>query len=315
MIFRRALVRLTFTYTLVQLLLFAAFAFGIYAFVTGTFDFDPEASELDGEATLNAAEQGFANLRTGLIAGYALLVVVVPLSSFVMARAALAPVRRSYELQQRFVDGVSHEFRTPLSVIQGELELALTRSRTSGQYRLAIAKSLEAADGLSRLTNDLLLLTRDNVVELEATFEPVELGGLVTRALDAHASQMSRITVDLEPASVVGSRELLARAIANVVDNAVKFTPAPGQIFISVSTSAGIAHVRVRDGGIGMTPQELHHAFDRFWRAEDARSAPGFGLGLALVRQICAAHHGTASIESAVGVGSTVTIDLPAEKL
>lgn len=310
MIFRRALVRLTVTYALVQLILFGVFALGIYAFVTGTFDFD--ASEHQGEAAVASAEQGFATLRTGLVSGYAILVVLLPLSSYLMARAALAPIRRSYELQQRFVDGASHEFRSPLSVIQGELELALTKSRTAAQYRTAIGTALEAAGGLARLTNDLLLLTRENADELEATFEPVPIAELVKAAVEAHPSDAARIAIAVvEPVTVFGSRELLARAIANVIDNAVKFTSPADHIEISVSSTGKVAEVRVQDDGPGMSDAEIDHAFDRFWRAQDARSTPGFGLGLSLVQQISTAHHGKATITSAPGAGAVVTISLP----
>ena len=309
MIFRRALIRLTLTYTLVQLLLFGIFALGIYSFVTGAFDFD--AAEEDGQSSLDA-EQGFANLRMGLITGYAILVILLPISSYLMARGALAPVRRSYELQQRFVDGASHEFRSPLSIIQGELELALSRSRTPAQYRAAMTTALEAAEGLTRLTNDLLLLTRESADELEATFEPVSLNELAHKAARAQGTTAARITVTgTRTVLVNGSAELLARALTNLVDNAVKFTDESGSIEIATSTTGRIAQILIADNGVGMTDAESAHAFDRFWRAQEARTTPGFGLGLPLVKQIVAAHQGKVSITSAPGTGTTVTLTLP----
>jgi len=308
-IFRRALIRLTVTYTVVQLLLFGAFAIGIYTFVTGAFDFD--ATEQDGPGALNTAEQGFANLQTGLIAGYAILVVVLPVSSYLMARGALAPVRRSYDLQQQFVDGASHEFRTPLSVIQGELELALSRARTPAQYRAAMSTALVAAGGLTRLTNDLLLLTRERAEELEATFEPVSLTALAHDAARAQGTAASRVTVtETRSVTVLGSRELLGRAVANLVDNAVKFTDEPGQVEIRVSANSRVAEIAITDEGIGMTQAESAHAFERFWRAHEARHTPGFGLGLPLVEQIITAHHGSVRVKSAIGSGTTVTLTL-----
>ena len=310
MIFRRALVRLTLTYTVVQLLLFGAFAIGIYAFVTGTFDFD--SPEHDGEAFIASAELGFVLLRNGLLIGYAALVAVLPVSSYLMARSALAPVRRSYELQQRFVDGASHEFRSPLSVIQGELELALSRSRTPAEYRAAMTAALEASHGLTRLTNDLLLLTREDTGELEATFKPVSLNQLARKVVNDRAAAVGRITVhETRTVLVNGSEELLSRALANLVDNAVKFSDESGTIEITISATGRMANIQVADTGSGMTDDESAHAFDRFWRAQDARDVPGFGLGLPLVRQIAAAHGGKASITSALGSGTTVTLTLP----
>ena len=309
MIFRRALIRLTLTYTVVQLVIFGIFALGVYSFVTGAFDFD--AVNLEGESSLDA-EQSFANLRLGLITGYAILIVFLPISSYVMARGALAPVKRSYELQQHFVDAASHEFRTPLSVIQGELELALSRLRTSTEYREAMSRALGAAEGLSQLTSDLLLLTRENTDELEATFTTVPLTALahtIVESQDASARQIVVIS-DLE-VGAWGSAELLTRAISNLVENAVKFTSETGRITITVSSTGKVAQVAVSDDGVGMTIDETAHAFDRFWRAESSRTTVGFGLGLALVQQIVAAHHGRLSIDSIVAGGTTLTVSLP----
>lgn len=109
--FRRATVRLTVSYSLIQFLLFGVFALGIYFFVTGTFDLD--GVEQDGEEAVNAAEQGFALLRTALLISTGVVLFVVPLSSWWMARAALRPIETSFERQRQFVDGASHELRTP----------------------------------------------------------------------------------------------------------------------------------------------------------------------------------------------------------
>lgn len=306
MIFRHAIVRLTLTYTIVQLLLFGAFAMGIYTFVTGAFDFDAPPRESAGTVD---AEQSFATLRTGLISGYAILAILLPISSYLMARSALTPIRRSYELQHRFVDGASHEFRSPLSVIQGELELALARSRTPAQYRAAMTKALDAAEGLTRLTSDLLLLTRDNSDELEATFEPVSLNDIAHTVDQATGANVT--IVETRRVLVDGSAELLTRAVTNLVDNAVKFADGTAAITISITTNGKAAHLAVADTGAGMSVAEAAHAFDRFWRASESRNTPGFGLGLPLVQQIITAHHGNATIISAPGAGTTVTLTLP----
>ncbi|MEC5155579.1 signal transduction histidine kinase [Cryobacterium sp. CAN_C3] len=313
--FRRAIVRLTMTYTAVQLVLFAAFAVGIYIFVTGTFDFD--AAESDGAGALNAAEQGFANLRTALIVLYAALLVLIPAASYGMARAALAPLQKSYELQQRFVDGASHEMRSPLSVIQGELELALLSTRTPAEYEQAMQNALSAVDGLTRLTNDLLLLSRGAGTELDHTFELVDVNDLVRHDIAARAvnqADAARLTTDIgEEAVVFGSPALLARALGNIIDNALKFTPDTENGTVSVATRAnnGTCTITVRDTGIGMRDEEIKHAFERLWRSDQARSHPGHGLGLGVVRQIVQAHAGRISLTSRVGLGTTVTLTLP----
>ena len=315
MIFRRATIRLTVAYTVIQLAIFAIFAIGVYTFVTGTFDFD--AAESDGEGAVNAAEQGFALLRTALIIFYACLLVVIPLSSWLMARSALRPIRASFERQQQFVDGASHEMRTPLSVIQGELELALTRSRTPAEYQAAITVALTATDGIIRLTDDLLKLSRTSKEELSDSFTLIDLNQILPELADAAATSGRRADIHVtlhtgRPLLVRGSAELLSRAVGNVLDNALKFSRPGGTVTLSTSSSDNSAAViRVEDDGIGMTPAELSHAFDRFWRAEASRTTPGHGLGLALTRQIIQAHDVTITLESQPGRGSTVTLKIP----
>ncbi|GAA1210779.1 sensor histidine kinase [Rhodoglobus aureus] len=330
MIFRRAIRRLTLAYTAVQLVLFGAFALAVYFYVIGTFDFD--TADVQGEGGLASAEQGFETLRGALVMIYVALLLVVPISSWLMARAAIAPVRRSYELQQRFVDGASHEMRTPLAVVQGELELALTRSRTPAEYERAIRVAADATAGLVRLTNDLLLLSRGDSNELAESFTEVEIDALIVdAAAEASARQpaLAAITVDLppegigrapgrepghepgrEPGSVRarGSEELLRRAISNLIDNARKFTPAEGTVRVSTRVLGASAVIEVRDTGIGMSAAELAHARDRFWRADAARSREGHGLGLALVDEIARAHGGSLGISSELGVGTVATL-------
>lgn len=313
MIFRSTIRRLALAFTVIQLLSFWSFAIGIYLYVTGTFDFD--SAQADGVGALNAAEQGFANLRIGLLVGSAALTVIVPVVSYLMARVALRPARKSYEAQQRFVDDASHEFRTPLSVIQGELELARSRPRTASYYQAAIDQTLDVVSDLSTLTTDLLLLARGSDAEIAATFEPIPLKMVIDRAVRTHLAVLGSgpsLHVDIRDTLIVsGSSELLVRAVGNVVDNAIKFTPASGSVTIRLSAQAKTAVIEVIDDGIGMTPNTASHAFERFWRGEESRTVPGHGLGLSLVKQICEAHSGTIGLRPAVHTGTVVTMTFP----
>jgi len=314
MIFRKTVLRLTLAYTAIQLVLFAFFAAGVYFFVTVTLDFD--MVQFEGEQLVDPAEHAFGRLRVALVVVYAVLVVVVPVVSYFMARITLAPLRRSYEQQERFVDAASHEFRTPLGVVMGELELALMKPRKGAEYRRAIRTSLAAVDGMSTLASQLLILTRGDRRDLLSTFERVSLATLLERAretIEAGDTPQPRIDFKVSRSlEVVGSSALLRHAFSNVFDNAVKFTPPGGTIEVLAWERGGVTFVEVRDTGIGMTKDEVRHAFDRFWRAESARSSPGHGLGLALVHQIIGAHGGRVSIVSAPGDGTTVAISLPA---
>ena len=313
MILRRALLRLTLTYTAILLALYSALAVGIYAFVTGTFDYDTVTS--DGAVAASGVELGFAHLRTGLLLGAGVLVVVVPLLSHLMARHALVPVKESHEAQERFVDDASHEFRTPLSVLQVEMELALSRPRTTPEYVHVLEGSLDEVASLTRLTEDLLLLARGRASGLTDAFETVSLGSVVRAAAarsDRSVADGHPVTVDVRSEAVVhGSRELLTRAVGNLLDNARRHTPPSGAITVIVTQEGATATVSVADTGVGMSPQAAAHAFDRFWRGDESRSLPGHGLGLALVQQIAGSHRGRATISSTPGRGTTVCLQLP----
>jgi len=310
MIFRRATLRLTVAYTAVQLALFAIFSLAIYFFVTGNFDVEAVARGGD------AADPEVILLRNGIVIFYGCLLVVVPLSSWLMARSALRRIQDSFERQRAFIDGASHEMRTPLSVIQGELEFALTRSRTGAQYRESIGSALEATFDLTRLSDALLKLSGTSGAELSSTFVTVDVDSVAEAAVanSAPAAELAGVLVTFARgphSSLPGSFELLVRAVANVVGNAIKFSPTGSVVTVSTFSGPAGPSIVVHDEGAGMSSTEVAHAFERFWRADAARSTPGHGLGLPLVEQIIVAHSGTVNIHSQPGVGTTVTLHLP----
>lgn len=313
MIVRRTVLRLTLAYTAIQLTLYGVVALGVYAFVTGTFDYDTVRG--DGIAAVTGVEAGFAHLRTGLFLCFGALALVVPFLSYAMARRALRPLQTSYQAQQRFVDDASHEFRTPLSILQAEMELALTRPRSAAEYVHVLEGALGEVSSLTTLTADLLLLARGSSTDLADAFEVVSLAAVARSAVVRHGRpdlDQPPVSIDLRAeALVMGSRELLTRAVGNLIDNALRHTPATGAVVVVVTGDAGIATVRVEDSGTGMTPAAKKHAFDRFWRTDEERSRPGHGLGLALVQQITTAHGGRAAILDTPGGGTTVSLSLP----
>lgn len=315
MIFRKAVLRLAVAYSAIQLLLFALTALAVYVFVALTFDFD--VVEIDGvSAGYDAAGHALSKLRTALVVVYLALLVVVPLVSYLMARVALRPLRASYDRQQQFVDATSHEFRTPLGVIIGELSLALMRPRKAAEYTAAIEQSLAAAEGLASLTNQLLLLSRDDRSELEGERESIAVDDLLAKAArraDAADEPVAAVTVTPAPELAVhGSRELLIHAVRNVIDNAIKYTEPTGRVDVTAQQRGAAVAIVISDTGRGMTPDEVRHALDRFWRGPSARAVPGHGIGLSLVRQIVEAHGGRVHIASDPGAGTVVTLTLPA---
>ena len=307
MIFRRAKLRLALSYAVVQLILFAAFGTAVYVYVTNAFDFD----SLGGNPA-NTAEASFATLRAGLLIAYAGLVVVVPVTSYVLASLAMRPIRASFEAQQRFVDDASHEFRTPLSAIQAQLELGLDRPRTAEEYRTAMTRSLGAAARLNQMLDDLLVLSR-GARPARAELEPIDLSQVVRVVADeVAAGGTDRILASIEPGLVVsGSSSMLGRAVANLLTNALRYSSAGSPVRLTLSKRGNTARLAVEDHGVGMSRQERGRAFDRFWRADAARSDEGNGLGLSIVQEIARLHHGRVELDSEVGVGTVVTLELP----
>lgn len=312
MILRRAALRLTVMFTAVQLAAYAALSLGIYTFVTGTFDYDAVRS--DGAAAVNGAEAGFAHLRGGLVVFFVVQTALAPLLSYVMARRALRPVRANLEAQQRFVDSASHEFRTPLSVLQADMELTLSRPRSQNEYERTLEDALAEVTSLTRLTADLLVLARNRADELAELMEPVDLVAVAqdasahARRAGPHADVRVEATHDVQ---VRGSRELLTRAVANLLDNALRHTPPDGVVNITVGGHSAAATVSVADTGSGIPATFRQRAFEPFWRGEDAAPSRGHGLGLSIVAQIVAAHRGHVVITDTEGGGTTVVLTLP----
>ena len=305
MIFRRAKLRLTLWFAAAQLLLFAAFGLGVYAYVTSAFDFDA------AETSTRTAEAGFAALRTGLLLAYAALVVAVPLASFALASLAIRPIRAGYEAQQRFVDDASHEFRTPLSAIQAQLELGLNRERPASDYRGAMSRSLQAVSRLNRMIDELLLLAHGEAPA--ATGEPVRLSVVIAEAVEA-LGEADRARVDVaEPSDLVtkGSSSMLTRATLNLLTNALRYSPVASPVVVAVVRHGRFARIAVTDKGAGMSRREQRHASERFWRADSSRSREGTGLGLSIVAEIVRLHRGRLRLASVPGAGTTAAVDIP----
>lgn len=316
--FRRTHLLLTLQYSALLLLLFALFSGGILIYMDRAFGGDYVAETVNNntrapEHTVKeAADAGLDRLRNILIISDVAVLVVVPAASYWLARRALKPVRQSYEMQQMFVDDASHELRTPLSIIQGELELALSKTRSKPEYQLAIATSAEEVSGLAQLVDSLLLIARNDPKQLEETFESVDLQKMLKMLTDTARKHNPTKNISLNSAPQVppvkASRVLTERIFANIIDNALKFTNKKGRITIHLSSGKSYIAVTVKDNGIGMTPNQLDQVFNRFWRAEEARSIKGHGLGLPLVKQMVQLQGGKISIDSQPGNGTTVTL-------
>jgi two-component system, OmpR family, sensor kinase len=216
--------------------------------------------------------------------------------------------------ERRFVADASHELRTPLALLKTELELALRRPRSSEELEDALRSAAEETDRLTRLAEDLLLIARGDRAALPLRCERVQLGILLQRVAARFAREVDerRVTllVDLTDISVDADPERLEQAIGNLVANALTHASSTIELFVRAA-SAGV-EVHVADDGAGFPAQFLERAFDRFSRADDARSDGGAGLGLSIVALIGEAHGGSAHAENRAVAGADVWLALPA---
>jgi len=231
--------------------------------------------------------------------------------------AMLARLDAAFAAQRQFVADASHELRNPLAIIRTNVEVALADPVADPQdLRHAITVVKRAGDRMSRLVDDLLALARRQEPTLE--HERVDLGAAVAEASDDFLvpAEARGIVLDRAIAPevvVIGDRDALKRAVANLLENAVRLAPASTRIKLATGSEGGRAWIAVADEGPGIGAEDQQHVFDRFWRADKARSRAdgGTGLGLAIVRQIAESHGGHVRLHSKVGVGSTFVIWLP----
>jgi two-component system sensor histidine kinase MprB len=219
----------------------------------------------------------------------------------------LEALDRSLTAQRRLVADASHEFRTPLTSIRANAEL-LERGRVRENDQNAVARAVvDQVDELDGLVTDLIELALDG--EAAARFEDVRLDELVGVEVERMGRLAGGVRLELtsEPSSVRGDPERLGRAIANVLGNALKWSPEGGSVDVRVSRGA----VVVRDHGPGIDEADLPLVFERFYRAPTARGTPGSGLGLAIVRHVVEAHGGSAEAGNAAGGGAVLTLRLP----
>ena len=232
----------------------------------------------------------------------------------------LARLESAFNAQQRFIADASHELRTPLAVLRGETEVALAKQRTADEYQESLSLIQEEAERLSRIVEDLFILARQPLdAPVTLMRERVLLNETVkdcARAAHVLATRKGvRLTTqnDATGINLSGDKELITRMILNLLDNAVKYTPAGGEISLALTRQNGNAEITVRDTGIGIAESDRQRIFDRFYRVDKARSRAlgGAGLGLSIVRWIVEVHGGDIRIDSTPGGGSTFTVDLP----
>jgi signal transduction histidine kinase len=260
-------------------------------------------------------------IQAFLVFGLPVVMLGVAVASWFLAGLAMEPVYLSYQQIQQFTADIAHELRTPITAIQATLETTLSTEPNSEEVHSTLQILKRQNYRLTHLIQDLLLLSRMDLQEANQNqFQPCCLNDLVSDLVEEFAGSAIAAGVELsgemrveEPIWVRGDEDQLYRLIANLISNAIHYTPTGGNVRVILEGYKQQAIIQVQDTGIGIAPVEQARIFDRFYRVDAARSRQqgGAGLGLAIAQAIAVKHQGVLSVESELGQGSWFTIQLP----
>src|SRR5215813_207615 len=230
----------------------------------------------------------------------------------------IARLEESFLYVSRFTADASHELRTPLTILRGELEAASGQPEVAPNLRETIGSALEETERLSRIVESLMAISRLDAGEARMEHDILDLAELAASTTEqmrllAEDKEIALRCESEESVSVEGDRARLKQVIVNLVDNAIKYTPAGGLVGVKVYASNGRAVLEVNDNGVGIPPEALPHIFERFYRVDKTRSRQmgGAGLGLSIIKAIVTAHGGQVRVESLEGRGSRFLVELP----
>ncbi|MFP6806691.1 MAG: ATP-binding protein [Pseudomonadales bacterium] len=231
----------------------------------------------------------------------------------------ISELDRLERIRRDFVGNASHELKTPITVIRGLAETILDDEDMDPEVRRRFTEKISTqSHRLSQLVTDLMTLSRLESDTTEKDFQHIDLEAVVKHSIVAvkdHCQEKElSLTLLIEAGvSIVGDLQTITQLIDNLIDNAIKYTPAGGEVGVKLYTEQGVAILRISDSGIGISPQHQQRIFERFYRVDKARSRDlgGTGLGLSIVKNIAEQHGGSVQLESQLGAGSVFTVSLP----
>ena len=231
----------------------------------------------------------------------------------------LARLESAVTTLSQFVADASHEFRTPLAVIQTTVELALRRPREGESYRQSLIAVQDEVGRMTQLVDDLLVLARNETGAVDMPRGAIDIRNVLRDVISeaqplADSRQVQIATPPGDAAWITGNAAALHRLFLALLDNALKFSPAGGRVEVAIRLQAATVSVSIVDHGAGIPAAQIPHIFERFYRGDPARTADGYGLGLALAKSIAAAHGAAIAVSSVEGVRTEFRVDFEARR-
>ncbi|KKR10827.1 MAG: Integral membrane sensor signal transduction histidine kinase [Candidatus Woesebacteria bacterium GW2011_GWA1_39_21] len=225
-------------------------------------------------------------------------------------------LNEAFVRERQFIGDVAHELKTPVATLKGGIEVTISKIRTNEEYKKAFDETLIDVNRLSSTIKNILDLAWIGAENANLDDKHFDLSGALIELQEIATKLGSQkhliLKGEIEPDIVVGGAEdKLSRAVLNIIDNAIKYTPSGGSVVMSLRKKKGNAVIEVKDTGIGIPEKESEHIFERFYRGSKAAKTLGSGLGLAIAQGIIQAHRGNIEIKSKAGKGTSVTITLP----
>lgn len=332
-VFKSATTRLTSWYLAMIMLISMSFSIAIYQVASNEIHTrldhfrsslqslpSPYNNKLYDALIIEISEtEEFASTNLSLQLLYVNLLVLFfgGLSSYYLARYSLKPIEKAHEAQSRFTSDASHELRTPLAVMKTELEVIIRdKNATNDELREVLESNLEEVEKLSRLSEMLLNLSQLDNIKLKIA--PVNLSKVTELVVKDFKAISNRIVLKSKKQPIVCANEMAVLDLIKIlIDNAVKYSPSDSKIRINIYKDNEFARFDITNSGKGIEPNKLPHIFDRFYRADSSRTnggKRGFGLGLALAKNIVEMHNGELSVTSELNKETTFSFGIPLKK-
>ena len=222
-------------------------------------------------------------------------------------------IESAFERQRQFTGDAAHELRTPLGVMRSRIELALARPRSTEEMMMTVRELDRDLDRVTRLAGALLHIARLDSTGFQPESESFNLESLIRRVATQYQENPIEIVLDVTPITLLADEDLILQLLVNLMDNAVRHTPAGGTVTLGCATESGMVRMWIEDTGPGIPPELHQKVFDRFFRVDSGRTRQdgGVGLGLSISQAIVTAHRGTISVENTSPTGLRVTVAIP----